>query len=82
MRSKYNKILASKSPRRAEILNMIGIDFKVIPSNIKEDFNNDIMPQKIAEDLSLEKKKNIHRLPSRYNNWCGHTCCIKRSNFW
>lgn len=59
MRSKYNKILASKSPRRAEILNMIGIDFKVIPSNIKEDFNNDIMPQKIAEELSLEKAKKI-----------------------
>ena len=52
-------ILASKSPRRAEILRMIGIDFRVIPSNIKEEINVKITQDKIAEILSQKKAKRI-----------------------
>ena len=35
MANNYKIILASKSPRRAEILRMIGVNFKVVPSNIQ-----------------------------------------------
>lgn len=35
---KNSLILASKSPRRYELLKQVGLDFEVIPSRIKEDF--------------------------------------------
>ena len=35
MDNNYKIILASKSPRRAEILKMIGMNFKVEPSKIQ-----------------------------------------------
>ena len=39
MENNYKIILASKSPRRAEILRMIRVNFKVVPSKIKEEIN-------------------------------------------
>ena len=39
MANNYKIILASKSPRRADILKMIGVNFKVAPSKIKEEIN-------------------------------------------
>ena len=59
MECKYKVILASKSPRRAEILRMIGIDFKVIPSNVKEKIDGRITKNKIAEFLSQKKAETI-----------------------
>ena len=59
MENKNKVILASKSPRRAEILRMIGIDFKVIPSNIKEKIDDRITKNKIAEFLSQKKAETI-----------------------
>ncbi|MEG1646546.1 MAG: Maf family protein [Clostridia bacterium] len=47
-------ILASKSPRRNELLLKITKDFKVIPTNVEEikKFNN---PRKCVKDLSYQK---------------------------
>ncbi len=47
-------ILASKSPRRIELLKKEGIDFEIIPSNIEEtsQFKN---PSKIVADLAFKK---------------------------
>ena len=59
MENKNKVILASKSPRRADILRMIGIDFKVIPSNIKEKIDDRITKNKIAEFLSQKKAETI-----------------------
>ena len=59
MENSNKVILASKSPRRAEILRMIGIDFKVIPSNIKEKIDDRITKNKIAEFLSQKKAETI-----------------------
>ena len=59
MENKNKVILASKSPRRADILRMIGIDFKVIPSNIKEKIDGRITKNKIAEFLSQKKAETI-----------------------
>ena len=55
----YKIILASKSPRRAEILKMIGINFKVEPSNIIEKINQKIEQNEIAMAISKAKSSAI-----------------------
>jgi septum formation protein len=51
-------ILASKSPRRYELLKQIGLDFDVIPSGVKEDFVQGETPEdhviRLAESKALE----------------------------
>ena len=47
-------ILASKSPRRREILEMLGIDFEVITSDADES-SNITDPCRLVEELSLRK---------------------------
>ena len=47
-------ILASKSPRRREILEMLGIDFEVITSDADES-SNITDPRQLVEELSLRK---------------------------
>ena len=64
MNDKYKIILASKSPRRAEILSMIGVNFKVVPSKIKEEINSKIDQNKIAIKISKTKAETIsHKYP-------------------
>ena len=60
-------ILASKSPRRKNILKQIGIDFEIIPSNICEDANFNLGPRKFVQYWSKKKakviaKKNKHKI--------------------
>ncbi len=59
MENKTKIILASKSPRRAEILKMIGINFKIVPSEIKEEVNKNTEQSEIAIALSKKKAKKI-----------------------
>ena len=59
MHDKYKIILGSKSPRRAEILKMIGLNFKIVPSKIKEEINPNVGQDKIAESISIEKANAI-----------------------
>ena len=59
MDNKHKIILASKSPRRAEILRMIGLDFKVVPSKIKEKINPNIEQNEIAIAISKAKAEKI-----------------------
>lgn len=47
-------ILASSSPRRKEILNELGIDFKIIISDVDET-SNETIPEKLVETLSYRK---------------------------
>lgn len=54
----YKFILASNSPRRKEILTQVGIDFEVIPSNIKEVINGRY-PEEIVKDLALKKALDV-----------------------
>ena len=53
----YNFILGSNSSRRKEILKEIGLDFSVYPSNIDENFNNEMKLENIGVFLA-EKKAN------------------------
>ena len=54
-------ILASKSPRRENILKQIGIDFKIIPSNICENAELNLSPRKFVQYWSGKKAKVISK---------------------
>lgn len=53
-------ILASQSPRRAELLKQAGILFQVLPSNVKEILGPGSPAQK-AERLALKKAEDVAR---------------------
>jgi MAF protein len=48
-------ILASASPRRQELLRQIGIEFRVVPSHISEDFDSGLSPGDIVRTLAERK---------------------------
>jgi septum formation protein len=50
-------ILGSKSPRRKELLEGLGISFETRTKEVEESFSNDLDQQKVAEFLA-EKKAN------------------------
>ena len=54
-------ILASKSPRRENILKQIGIDFEIIPSNICENADLNLSPRKFVQYWSGKKAKVISK---------------------
>ncbi|OGH18150.1 MAG: septum formation protein Maf [Candidatus Levybacteria bacterium RIFCSPHIGHO2_02_FULL_37_10] len=56
-----NIILASKSPRRKELLGKIGLKFKVIESEYREIIDSRLNPHELVEKLSLEKAKIVHK---------------------
>ena len=55
-------ILASKSPRRKNILNQIGFKFSVVPSNFKEYFTKDVPPEALAESLARGKAMKVAKM--------------------
>lgn len=58
-------ILASSSPRRQEILKMLGIPFQVIMPNIDETVTSTVEPEDVPELLAREKVIEVlHTLPS------------------
>lgn len=54
-----NIILASASPRRAELLKKITTDFKIIPAEIEEIINPNISAKANAENLALQKARAV-----------------------
>tara|TARA_Y100000588_G_scaffold10533_1_gene11618 strand:+ start:45 stop:620 length:576 start_codon:yes stop_codon:yes gene_type:complete len=59
--SSSSVILASKSPRRENILKQIGIDFEIIPSNICENAELNLNPRKFVQYWSGKKAKVISK---------------------
>jgi septum formation protein len=60
-------ILASKSPRRYELLKQVGLDFDVIPSEIEEDFIPGEPPDQHVIRLAKEKALEVgRRYPDRW----------------
>jgi len=55
---KMRWILASHSPRRKEILENIGLSFK-IKTNSREEISSKIIPEKICEDIACIKSEGI-----------------------
>lgn len=54
-------ILASRSPRRQELLKLVVNDFTCIPSKFDEDTlkNTDLSPEELVKRLSFEKAKEV-----------------------
>lgn len=52
-------ILASTSPRRSELLKQIGLNFKIIPSQYKEDMTINLSHKKLAKYLAYGKAKDV-----------------------
>lgn len=60
-------ILASKSPRRQELLKLGGIEYDVIVSETEEVINSRI-PREVVEDLSLQKAQAVYQSVDNKNN--------------
>ncbi|QSX05032.1 septum formation inhibitor Maf [Sedimentibacter sp. zth1] len=54
-------ILASSSPRRKELLEQVGINFDILPSN-EEEIITKINPSEIVEELSLQKANSVLKM--------------------
>ena len=60
-------ILASKSPRRSELLKQVGLDFDIIPSRVMEDFIQGESPQGHVIRLADAKALDVgSRYPDRW----------------
>ncbi|MDQ3309098.1 MAG: Maf family protein [Gemmatimonadota bacterium] len=54
-------ILASQSPRRAELLSRLGLEFRTIPADIDESYRDGESPDQHAERLAREKAEHVAR---------------------
>lgn len=54
-------ILASKSSRRAKLLEDAGIEFTVVPSEINEEVDSKLKPQELVSLLSLQKALDVQK---------------------
>lgn len=52
-------ILASGSPRRHQLLNMIGLPHRIVPSDVDEDIELDVDPADYARHLSIIKAQDV-----------------------
>jgi len=55
----YNYILASKSPRRQELLNSLGINFKVVTNEVEESYPDNLSKEEIPVFLAELKAKHF-----------------------
>ena len=54
-----NIVLASKSPRRADLLTQIGIEFQIYPSGVEEPPITHISPTNAVQELALTKARKV-----------------------
>ncbi len=69
-------ILASGSQGRRDLLNQIGLEFEVDPSNYEEDMTLKMEPSKLAEFLSLGKAKDVAKRHENSIIIAADTFCI------
>ena len=65
---KYHIILASKSPRRQELLHGMGVDFEILTKETPENYPADLPLDEVPKYLSLQKSLafNDDELPADY----------------
>ena len=51
----YNVLLASGSKRRHELLNQLGVEFKIVNQEIEESFSNELKHSEITDYLAKKK---------------------------
>jgi len=54
---KMKLILASKSPRRQELLKLMGIDFRIVLKEVDESYPADLTPEEVAVYIAEKKAK-------------------------
>ncbi len=59
MKLRVPLILASRSPRRRKLLQQLGLDFEVHPSELDEKATNHRLPEQLVEQLALEKARRV-----------------------
>ena len=52
-------ILASKSPRRKELMDLAGFNYEIIPSKVEEIWDNDLTIEENSKNLGYQKAKDI-----------------------
>ncbi|WP_339059925.1 Maf family protein [Tepidibacillus marianensis] len=52
-------ILASSSPRRKELLQLVGIPFQVHASHVDEEVDQNLSPEEIVEELAQRKAEDV-----------------------
>lgn len=52
-------VLASQSPRRKNLLSQINLTFIIHPSSVEESFDPSVKPEKIVEQLALDKARDV-----------------------
>lgn len=55
----YKLVLASSSPRRCALLNQMGLQFDIKPSDIDENIHKDLKASELVCILSFEKAKSV-----------------------
>jgi septum formation protein len=55
----YNVLLASNSKRRHELLNQLGVQFKIINQDVNESFSNDLKSSMITDYLAKKKSSKL-----------------------
>ena len=70
-------ILASASPRRKEILSLLGFPFTVVPSNVSEDLDveNDDFEGYARQLAAMKTLAVANDEPDSYRHRSGYDCC-------
>lgn len=69
-------ILASQSPRRKELLSLMGLDFEIMPSNAEEDMQQKMSYEKLSEVLSEQKARDIFEKTTGDRVVIGSDCMV------
>lgn len=69
-------ILASQSPRRKELLSLMGLDFEIMPSNTEEDMHQKMSYEKLSEVLSEQKARDIFEKTTGDRVVIGSDCMV------
>jgi septum formation protein len=52
-------VLASASPRRAELLRNLGLSFAIMPSDVEEQFDHSVDPGRLAVEIAQKKAQAV-----------------------
>ncbi len=69
-------VLASKSPRREELLKSIGINAEIVPANVNEDLLKGLPPKEMVTELAMLKASEVAKLCSEDSVVIGADTCV------
>lgn len=73
-------VLASKSPRRKELLRSIGINAEIVPANVDESQYKNLEPEKMVRELSMLKAAEVARSFGKNTVVIGADTCVCLEN--